>query len=205
MLRLMVCKVLLACAASSGTAQEARELPVPMAEVGIGYSWARMPVPLASGRVSNHALQLDATRNVNRWLGLTGEFSAYYHCVAGCLPYSDIDRNRSFVVMGGLRILLPRIQRMRPWVHALFDGANMHFSEDLDAKTSQNGFANAVGGGLDYEMSRVNWRLVQLDYFRTPTPISRNNFRLGFGIGIRFGALGRPLRRAITACRITRL
>src|SRR5207248_1818015 len=157
MLRLMVCKVLLACAASSGTAQEARELPVPMAEVGIGYSSARMPVPLASGRVSNHALQLDATRNVSRWLGVTGEFSAYYHCVAGCLPYSDIARNNSFVVMGGPRILLPHVRQMRPWVHALSGGANMRFSEDLGAKESQNGFVGALGGGIDYETQRVNW------------------------------------------------
>jgi hypothetical protein len=191
MVRFALCILLLAGAAGGAAAQELRELPVPKAEIGIGYSWARMPVPLASGRVSNHAVQLDVTRNVNRWLGMSGEFSAYYHCVAGCLPYSDIARNNSFVVIGGPRILLPRVGQVRPWLHAFFGGANMRFSEDLGANVSQNGFASALGGGIDYEMQRVNWRMVQLDYFRTPTPISQNNLRLGFGIGIRFGAIGR--------------
>ncbi len=159
---------------------------IPKAELGIGYSFARMPVPLSTKRVSNHAITLDATANINRWLGISGEFDAYYHCVAGCLPYSDIARNNSLVVMGGPRIRLAR-GKYTPWVHALAGWGNMRFSEDLGYHASANGLAAALGGGLDIPYGRVTFRVGQVDYFRTPSPVMRNNVRFSTGIAINLG------------------
>ena len=173
--------LIIVCFAGSCVAQS-----VPKVEVGIGYSYARMAVPLSNKRVNNHALALDVTTNVNRWLGLTGEFDTYYHCVAGCLPYSDIARNNSFIVMGGPRVRLARGKYV-PWVHALGGYANMRFSEDLGAKQSWSGAAMAVGGGVDVTYRRFGFRLAQFDYLRTPGPILRDNFRITTGFVINLG------------------
>lgn len=169
------------CFACSCAAQS-----VPKVELGIGYSYARMPVPLSSKRVNNHAIALDVTTNVNRRLGLTGEFDVYYHCVAGCLPYSDIARNNSYVVMGGPRVRLAKGKYV-PWVHALGGYANMRFSEDLGSRSSWSGAASAIGGGLDVNVGRFGFRVGQIDYLRTPGPLMHNNVRFTSGFLINLG------------------
>jgi hypothetical protein len=159
---------------------------VPKVEIGIGYSYARMPVPLATKSVNNHALAIDTTAYLNRHVGITGEFDAYYHCVAGCLPYNDIARNNSFVFLAGPKLRLGK-GRIVPWVHALGGYANMRFSEELGAKASWNGAAAAVGGGLDIVGHRFGVRVGQIDYFRTPGPLSNNNLRVTTGFLINLG------------------
>lgn len=158
----------------------------PKFELGIGYSFARMPVPLATRSVNNHAIAIDATTYLNQRVGITGEFDAYYHCVAGCLPDSDISRNNSFVVLAGPKVRLGH-GRYVPWVHALAGYANMRFSEDLGARTSWNGAAAAMGGGLDIVGRRFGVRVGQIDYFRTPGPLSNNNVRITTGFLINLG------------------
>ena len=159
---------------------------VPKVELGIGYSFARMPVPLSTKPVNNHALALEATANLNRRVGITGEFDAYYHCVAGCLPYNDIARNNSFVVLAGPKVRLGK-GRFVPWVHGLAGYANLRFSEDLGARSSWSGAAAAVGGGLDVVRGRFGVRVGQLDYLRTPGPLGHNNFRITTGFLINLG------------------
>jgi hypothetical protein len=157
-------------------------------ELGIGYSYARMPVPLSGGAVNNHAVVVDATANVNRRLGITSEFAAYYHCVSGCQPYSDISRNNSFVVLIGPKIRL-RGGKYVPWVHALGGFGNLRFSNDLGAGSSWTGGAAAVGGGLDITYHRFGFRVAQVDYFRTPGLLRHNNVRLSAGFLINLGTV----------------
>lgn len=158
----------------------------PKVELGIGYSYARMPVPLATRSVNNHAIAIDATTYLNQRVGITGEFDAYYHCVAGCLPYSDISRNNSFVVLAGPKVRLGH-GRYVPFVHALAGYANLRFSEDLGARSSWNGGAAAIGGGLDIVGRRFGVRVGQIDYFRTPGPLRNNNVRITAGFLINLG------------------
>lgn len=159
---------------------------VPKVELGIGYSFARMPVPVVNRNVNNHAIALDATAYLNRYVGITGEFDAYYHCVAGCQPYYDIARNNSFVTLAGPKVRLARGKYV-PWVHALAGYANMRFSEDLGAQSSWNGAAAAIGGGFDIVGRRFGVRVGQVDYFRTPGPLRNNNVRITTGFLIKLG------------------
>ena len=160
---------------------------VPKVELGIGYSYARMPVPVANKSVNNHALAIDATAYLNRWVGITGEFDAYYHCVTGCQPYSDLARNNSFVVLAGPKVRLRR-GRYVPWVHALVGYGNLRYSEDFGPqRNSWNGAAAAIGGGLDIPLGRFGVRVGQLDYFRTPGPLRNNNIRITTGFLINLG------------------
>jgi hypothetical protein len=164
-------------------------------EFGIGYSLAHMPVRVTGGSVNKHALALDFSRYLNHRVAFTGEFDAYYHCVAGCQPYSDFARNNSVVFMVGPRVNLFRTPRWTPWVHGLVGVGNMRFSRDpilsdmYAGDTSQTGLAAAAGGGVDYNLGRVSFRIGPFDYFRTPSSVARNNFRIGFGVGVRFGKL----------------
>lgn len=159
---------------------------VPKVELGIGYSFARMPVPIVNKSVNNHAIAVDATTYLNRWLGITGEFDAYYHCVAGCQPYFDIARNNTFVVLAGPKVRLARGKYV-PWVHALAGYANLRFSEDLGAKSAWNGAAAAIGGGFDIPFGRFGIRVAQVDYFRTPGPLRNNNVRITTGFVVNLG------------------
>lgn len=159
---------------------------VPKVELGIGYSFARMPVPVVNRSVNNHAIAVDATTYLNRHIGITGEFDAYYHCVAGCQPYFDIARNNSIVVLAGPKIRLARGKYV-PWVHARAGYANLRFSEDLGAKSSWNGAAAAIGGGLDIVGRRFGVRVGQVDYFRTPGPLRNNNVRITTGFLVNLG------------------
>jgi hypothetical protein len=180
--------VLIVCAATVASCAQDKY------EFGVGYSYARMAMPV-SGSVNNHALSLDFSRYLNRRLAVTSEFDAYYHCVAGCQPYSDFARNNSFVFMAGPRVNVFRSEHWTPWVHALTGVGYMGFSRDplvrdmYAANTSQTGLAAALGGGVDYNIGRASVRVGPFDYFRTPSPSSRNSFRIGFGMAVRFGKL----------------
>ncbi|MGC1371128.1 MAG: hypothetical protein WA824_03225 [Candidatus Sulfotelmatobacter sp.] len=79
-----------------------------------------------------------------------------------------------------------RIKNFRPFVHALFGGA--HASESaFGASGSSTVFADAFGGGLDYQFTRrLGWR-VQFDALQTRFfSTSQTNARISTGIVVRF-------------------
>jgi hypothetical protein len=74
--------------------------------------------------------------------------------------------------------------KFRPFAEALFGGAHINISNGVG---SDNSFATALGGGLDYKIIRpVAWRF-QGDYVQTRLlGATQNNIRLSTGIVLRF-------------------
>lgn len=133
----------------------------PKVEVFGGYSYLRL-----YGENGNGA-QGAVTVNVNRWFGLTGDFSGYHR--------TDIDDNVGFV-LGGPKFTYRR-GAITPFAHFLFGGA---FGRGDGVG------AMALGGGVDAKISKhVAIRLFEADY--VATTFRSNNGRISAGIVFRFG------------------
>lgn len=137
----------------------------PKAEVFAGYQFTHIESNYnASGW--NGA----ASYNLNRWLGVTGDFSGAYK--------------------GGVKVhsytfgptLSARLPMMTPFVHALFGGTN------FSGGGSVSGFAMQFGGGLDVGSHSIGLRLIQGDVIvdRISGITSSKNGRLSTGVVFRF-------------------
>jgi opacity protein-like surface antigen len=179
-MRRAICVLCLALfAALPAYAQE----EVPKAEVFGGYSWAGGDF---------HGWGASVTGNVNRWLGLTADFSGHYSRSGE--PGVFVVRERAHSFLFGPRVSLRR-KRVTPFAYALFGG--VRFRGELSAPPPLNlfasdddtGFNMALGGGLDVKLTRrVSLRAFQLDYMR-PTFFgeAHNRGRLAFGLVLRLG------------------
>ena len=168
----VICLVL--AAYFSAFAQE-----VPKVEIFGGYSWT-------GGNF--HGWNGSVTGNVNKWFGLTGDFSGHYG--------SEVDGNirvnqNAHSVLFGPRIS-HRGKRVTSFGYALFGATRFQESATIAGQRfsgSDTGWSLAAGGGLDVRLNdRVAIRTFQLDYFR-PTFFgeAHNRGRLAFGVVLRLG------------------
>lgn len=167
---------------------------IPVTELGLGYSYSRARVPNSSTRVNMNGLVIDATVNVNRWLGVESEFGTHYHCISGCwiegIRVDNPDEtNDSLSFLVGPKITFSRDHKLVPWAHALFGVTRTAYSNHLtDTKISTSGFGWAAGGGLDMPWRGITFRIVQVDFTQYASePNSFNNVRIGAGIVFRIG------------------
>lgn len=164
--------------------------------------------------VYNPARSLAGNRNLNGGGGsvgfplgdyftLKGEFQGYatttltYHLprTANSAGGTYKSQGNMFTYLFGPQVNFP-MARKRFFGEALFGGANTNAYANLfkaasvtGLKASNNGFAMAIGGGLDLEISRrVGFRPAQFDYFLTryewkPLGINnQSNFRYQAGL-----------------------
>ena len=134
-------------------------------------------------------------------VGMVADFSGHYgsqdFAVCPVVPAGDSGgcsttsaSTHEENVMFGPRVSFS-VGRWTPFVQGLFGVAHINASNGFG---SDNSFATALGGGLDYRIVRpVAWRF-QLDYMRTKLTLadygisngSQNNFRFSTGIVLRF-------------------
>jgi hypothetical protein len=106
-----------------------------------------------------------ATLYLNRWLGVTGDFSGAYHSGASFHTYS------------GGPVVVMRRKPISPFAHALFGGAHA-----AAGGVGDGGMVMMFGGGADYETGkRMAFRIAQFDWFT-----NKNNARVSTGILFRF-------------------
>jgi opacity protein-like surface antigen len=154
---------------------------VPKAELFGGYSWA-------GGNF--HGWDTSVTANVNRWLGLTANFSGHYgHEQGGIIR----EQQRAISYLFGPRFTLRKNKRVTPFAYALFGGVNYNVRLTISGQTlvtaTDTGFNLALGGGLDVKLNEhLSLRAFQLDYLR-PNFFgeSHNRGRLAFGLVLRLG------------------
>jgi len=164
----------------------------PKGELYTGYSFVQM-----EGN-SMHGWNVSATGNVNRNLGIVGDFSGNYFSDKVTTGSIVTSTNLTFTsAMGGLRISDRSLRSFTPFVSALFGMTRVNGQTDVDrpgfpVSTTSNdvtGFATALGGGLDLNVHKGFFvRMVQADYFL----IRANGFkhegaRVSAGIVWRFG------------------
>jgi len=127
------------------------------------------------------------THYVNKPFGITGEVTGSY----GSPTVGGIGTSLpTYTFMFGPTMRAP-LAKSTPFVHALFGAAHMSNSKGVYSST---GFALALGGGWDLQLSRsIDWRVVQADYLATrlhdPTGTGnpqQDSFRFATGIVYKF-------------------
>ncbi len=142
-----------------------------------GYQYTRIgAVPGLNTNGWNAAV----TADLNRWLGVTADFSGAYKSVA------EITAKAHTYTFGP--VLSHRGERVTPYVHALFGGfrASTGFR---GLGVSTNGFAMMVGGGTDIRISgRSSLRLVQVDWITWSAQgvTEKKNARVSTGLVFQF-------------------
>jgi hypothetical protein len=152
---------------------------------------------LLSGRVNANGWEGSFEGRIIPFLGVVADFDTHYGsqgvifpvCPAGgCLPPpcpSCAVPNGSFSehnFLFGPRVSIP-VGRFRPFAEFLVGVAHAN----ANGIGTNNSFATAIGGGLDYRIIRpVAWRL-QGDYVRSSLfGETQNNVRISTGIVFRF-------------------
>jgi opacity protein-like surface antigen len=164
---------------ASALAQE-----TPKAEVFGGYSWA-------GGNF--HGWDTSVTGNVNKWFGLTANFSGHYGSEQNGIV---LEKEQAHSFLFGPRFAIRKSKRVTPFVYALFGGVRFKDrltislpSGPLSVSVSDTGFNMALGGGLDVRVNdHLAIRAFQIDYLR-PNFFgeAHNRGRLAFGVVFRFG------------------
>jgi len=157
--------------AACGAAASAQEYP--RAELFGGYQYTRVG---GAGGVNANGWNAAITGNINRWFGLTGDFSGAYKSIA------DVSASAYTYTFGPT--FSARHGRVTPFAHVLFGGfrASAGFG-GLSAST--NGFTMMAGGGVDASVTRhVKVRVFQADWllWRTMGITERKNARVSTGL-----------------------
>jgi hypothetical protein len=172
------------------SALSARETPktqVPNhGDVFFGYSYmgaARCQAIFSSTRVVCDPLSAKAL-NLNGWnASVEKKYLRYFGAVAdfGGEFGGVSQRNFLFGLRGGASI-----GSFRLFAEALFGAVHAQESGSAPLK-SDTSFAQALGGGVDFRMSRLlNWR-IQADELKIGSPaFERDNVRLASGLAVRF-------------------
>jgi hypothetical protein len=159
---------------------------------------------------TSHGVQGSYVRNVSRYLGIKGDFSAAFQnntfrrttidLNGNQQSFSFEDKNSRYTFLGGVQIKDNASQaRFKPFVHALAGVAvsrskfqlptfvcssnNCSPTEITTVTFNRTNFSAALGGGLDIKINkRLDFRAFQVDY----NPIfgsgtRQNNVRLGIG------------------------
>lgn len=167
----------------------ARAQDVPKLDVFVGYSYLNLnPTTAGVDNVNLHGGSASAAYNFGRWFGLVGDFGGYQ---ASNIQNSGLDAHIETYLFGP-RFSYRNNSRFTPYAQVLLGGA--HVGGDFDgAHPSDNGFAMALGGGLDVRLShRFSVRPVQVEYLQTRfneisgPSVVQDNLRLSTGLVIHF-------------------
>jgi opacity protein-like surface antigen len=181
------------CCCSSSHAQD-----VPRVEIFGGYSYLNIDTNGLTSRQSANGWEASVAGNFNTWLALEGDASGYYKTYPedlSILGLGLVDVNvHDYGFVGG-----PRINFRPFFVHALI-GVDRVTGSALGSSASQNSFAGAFGGGIQWPVAQhwavrgsADYVLTQHNIFGGPE-YTQNNFRVSAGIVYTFG--GTPEARS---------
>ena len=157
----------------------------------------------------------EAQYNFDRWFGIVADFGGQYGSpITASGGVSGLPTMSRYTFMAGPVISYRAKAKITPFVHALFgyDRASLGASTITgtsspvsSSASTYTDFAIALGGGVDYKLSRhFALRLGQLDYFHTTLDLNslygtafgpgrfqglatqENNLRFSTGIVVRF-------------------
>ena len=167
----------------------------PKNEVFVGYSYDSADInslTVNPGRAGLHGVNFEYTRNINKLVGITADFSGHIKRESFATTGGSVQHDREqYNFLGGLQFKARNQTRATPFAHALLGGGLFRGFSALLSPTSNTyffddakSFAIAVGGGLDVRASkRITIRAIQADY--NPTFFGRSrqdNIRLSFGV-----------------------
>jgi opacity protein-like surface antigen len=157
------------------------------ADVFAGYSYFNADLNNLASRQGLNGWETALSVNANRWIAAEGDVSGYYeNNVLG----SGVNANDYGYLAG------PRFNVRPAFFHILF-GVDHLSGNYAGSSASQNSFAMALGGGVQWRVAR-HWAVrASADYVLTHHNIlggpgaDQNNFRVGVGIVYTFGEVNR--------------
>ena len=161
---------LMAAAQESGTSK---------ADIFGGYQYTKF-----DGGLSANGFNGAVTGNLNRWLGVTADFSGAYGSQSG------VD-TKTYTYTFGPQISM-HSGKVTPFAHALFGGVHESASASILGTTvsaSSSGFAFMLGGGLDLKVAKsMSFRAIQFDWLSLHSngATDNNNMRICTGLLFRY-------------------
>jgi opacity protein-like surface antigen len=169
-------------------------------EFGVMFSHNRVDTdgafnsdPADTGRDGFHGINVDAGYNFTRYVGAKADFSYHRKSTDFAVTGGTVNlKGRLTQFMGGFKIQDNSTEtKVRPFVQALAGIGHVNIESDSvlgNFDQSDQGFAAAVGGGLDIRVHRnVDFRAIKVEY--NPVRIegeTGNNIRIGVGLNFRF-------------------
>jgi hypothetical protein len=167
---------------------------IPKVEIFGGYSYLNLDVNDLGPRESANGWEASVAGNLNRWFAIEGSVSGYYktytvdlNFITPGLGTFDI-KARDYSYVAG-----PRFNLRPVFVHALVGGDHLSGSA-LGLSASQDGFAAAFGGGVEWKVAQQwairgsgDYVLTRHNIFGGPA-FNQNNFRVSAGIVYLVGA-----------------
>jgi opacity protein-like surface antigen len=183
----IVVSVLVFISLSSGIAY-AQE--TPKVDVFAGYSYVREnPGPTSGDSFSLNGGSASVTYHIKDWVSAVADFGGYHN---GSILGTGVDGTLSTYLFGP-RVSYRSYRHFTPFAEALFGGAHAGASIAGGTSGSQNAFAMAIGGGVDYRINnRFSLRPLEVDYLMTrfpegtPNNQTQDNLRASTGIVIHF-------------------
>jgi hypothetical protein len=187
--------IALAVCASSAWAQLA-----PKSELVGGYTYTSLDEGVGS-RLGANGWNTGGTFFMNNWLGLEANIagasnSQSQSVVSGLTTASVSVSDKHYTFVFG-----PRVQfghgRTNPFVHGLFGFDRMSLSGSssitgvgtVSVSGTDNAFASALGGGVEYGVSKHVGVITSADYLMTRhLSATQNNLRVSAGLSFRFGS-----------------
>ena len=168
---------------ASGGVLSAQEGGTPRYEVGLNYSWLHVNSANQDLQRTGNGGSGSFAYNINSMVGLVADFGGYANTRIN---------DRLLTYMFGPRFSW-RHGRLTPYTQFLFGGA--YVWNNLDTRSiTQNAFAMAAGGGLDYTLTRhVALKPIQVEYVMTQIDSTKgfgshqNDVRYSGGVVFRFG------------------
>src|SRR6266852_6671821 len=155
----------LAAVLASGAVLSAQE-GTPRYEVGLNYSWLHVNSANEDRQRTGNGGSGSFAYNINNVVGLVADFGGYANTRIN---------DRLLTYMFGPRFSW-RHSRLTPYVQFLFGGGYV-WNSPTGVFTTQNAFATAAGGGLDYNLTkRIAIKPIQVEYVMTQIDSAR-----GFG------------------------
>ncbi len=154
------CKFVLGALLVSGALMNAEEVTVPKYEVGVNYSWLHVNSANYDFQRTGNGGSGYFVYNLNKTVGLVGDFGGYANTRTG------ID-DKALTYLFGPRFSWRHYSRFTPYAQFLFGGAYA-WSGPSGRDNTQNAFATAAGGGLDYNLNhRISIKPIQVEYVMT--------------------------------------
>jgi hypothetical protein len=159
---------------------------VPRLEAFGGLSYLNAGTSGLASRQNVIGFEGSVAINANRWLAGEANFSGYYKTIqilkVGTFGFHD------YAAMGG-----PRFHISKAFVHALVGIDHMTGNANfygVSGSASANVLAGAVGGGVQWNVSRQFALRTSADYFLSRFGgLTQNNFRVTLGIVFEAGSV----------------
>jgi hypothetical protein len=138
----------------------AQEVYTLQYEVGMNYSWLHVNSANYDYQRTGNGGSGYFEYNLDKVFGLVADFGGYANTRTGI-------NDKAFSYLFGPRFNFRHYSRLTPYAQFLFSGAYA-WSGPNSNSTTQNAFATAAGGGLDYTWyKRIAIKPIQLEYVMT--------------------------------------